>query len=70
MTGANTCTFPPACPCNAPQAGTAANSPHEDSGENGNDGEVEMARPRISKELDGRPIEERLGDLADALNEE
>lgn len=62
--------FIPSCPRNSPQAGTAASSLHENSGENGNDGEVEMARPRIGKEVDGRPIEERLGDLADALNEE
>jgi hypothetical protein len=35
-----------------------------------NDGGVEMMPPRIGGNVDGRQIEERLGDLADALNEE
>ena len=44
-------------------AGSSASSFHDDV-------EIQMPKPRIHKDFDGRPIEDRLGDLADALNEE
>jgi hypothetical protein len=36
----------------------------------GSEGEVVMPRPRVRDDYDGRPIEERLGDLAESLNKE
>ena len=43
--------------------GSSASSIHDGVG-------IQMPKPRINKAFDGRPIEDRLGDLADALNEE
>lgn len=48
----------------ASRGGAGRTQPNDD------DNGVEVPRPRIRTDYDGRPIEERLGDLAEALNKE